>query len=211
MRIHVALISLLNVVLLTGCISPGQRLEPEVVRQIKEGSSTRADVEKLLGKPRSIVVGSSERKIAHYGYTRRIESAEFQLIGAFAKNPGDILSRHFTAMYNQQNIVEKALFHQSLTPFAVGFGRMSAGQIISPDTLRQIKKGVSTKDDIVKLLGEPTLVSLNSDGDLAMIWFYAKSQMRWPQNRNDNQTLSVTFDDAGLVKDHTLSGNLETL
>src|SRR5215216_3635254 len=80
MRLHFACLSLLFAAIFTGCIGPAQRLEPKIVQQIKEGWK-RPDVEKLLGEPRSTVVGNSgEKSVAHYGYTRRIDSAEFQLL-----------------------------------------------------------------------------------------------------------------------------------
>ncbi len=206
MRTHFAF-ALLASLILTGCVSPADRLEPQVVRQVKEGMA-RPEVEKIMGKPRSVVTGAGEHSVAHYGYTARINSAEFQLLGAFAKNPGDILLRHLSLLYNRQNVVEKLLFHQSLTPFAVGFGKMSAGQTVSPETLQQIKKGVSNQEDVVKLLGEPTMRALDPNGDLGMVWQYARSEMGWTKNRNDYQTLTVTFDNAGLVKEHILSGNV---
>jgi outer membrane protein assembly factor BamE (lipoprotein component of BamABCDE complex) len=209
MRTHFALIAVLFAALATGCISPADRLEPEVVRQVKEGMNW-GEIEKIMGKPHSVVIGSGEKSVAHYGYTRRIDSAEFQLIGAFAKNGGDILLRHLSLLYNRNNVAEKVLFHQSLTPFGVGFGRASAGQVLAPETLRQIKKGVSTQDEVVKIFGEPTMRALDPDGDLGMVWHYAKSQIGWTKNQNDFQTLTITFDKTGVVKEQTLSGNVGT-
>jgi outer membrane protein assembly factor BamE (lipoprotein component of BamABCDE complex) len=208
MRFHFACLSLLFAAIFTGCIGPAQRLEPKVVQQVKEGWK-RPDVEKLLGEPRSTVVGNSgEKTVAHYGYTRRIDSVEFQLLGAMAKNPGDILTRHLSLVYNRQNVVDKVLFHQSITPFEVGFGRVSAGHTVSKETLDQVQKGVSTQDDVVKLLGEPTVRALDPEGDLGMIWHYGKSQMGWTKDRRDYQTLVVAFDKSGHVKERVLSGNV---
>ena len=207
MRINLCILLLLTPFLFVGCLSPAQRLEPEVVRQVKEGLN-RPEVEKIMGKPGSVVTGSGSHSVAHYGYIRRIESAEFALIGNLAKNPGDILLRHLSVLYNGKNTVEKVLFHQSLTPFKTGFGRVSAGQVVSADLVREIKKGTSTAGDLVKLFGEPHQKVLDVNGDLVMQWYYAKSQMGWVRNQNEGQTLSVTLDEAGLVKEHTLSGNV---
>src|SRR5688572_19900065 len=102
MRINLLVLLAIAPLLFVGCLSPADRLEPSVVQQVKE-ASTRAEVEKIMGRSGAIVTGAGSNSVAHFQYTRRIDSAEFQLIGNFAKNPGDILLRHLSVLYDGRN------------------------------------------------------------------------------------------------------------
>ncbi|MBN2446927.1 MAG: hypothetical protein JXO22_09385 [Phycisphaerae bacterium] len=53
-------------VVCSGCVSMGKRIDPETLEQIKIGTSTRADVEALLGQPRETTVGPGGEEVLTY-------------------------------------------------------------------------------------------------------------------------------------------------
>ena len=204
MRLFPLVIFTFAALLLVGCITPGQRLEPHLVHLVKEGSSQR-EVEKLIGKPNYTVTSSGDSSVAHYEFVRRNDSAQRLLFGNLASEPGDILLRHLSILYNEKSIAEKVLFYQSVTPFRTGIGKASAGTVVHPEALKQITKGFSTEKSLMRQFGEPQLKTLDTKGNVVLEWYYAKAEMGFLRNKNDMQVLSVVLDQSGRVVDHALS------
>lgn len=79
-------IILLAALLLTGCISSGTRVEESALQQFRKGTTTQADVEKALGKPQTVTLGSDGTHSVAYVFTSaHAKGASFiPIVGLFA-------------------------------------------------------------------------------------------------------------------------------
>ena len=57
-------------------------------------------------------------------------------------------------------------------------GCASAGNKIDPDAVSKIEKGVTTKAQVIALLGNPMSVSLLGDGREMLFWSYARTRLK---------------------------------
>lgn len=57
-------------------------------------------------------------------------------------------------------------------------GCASAGRPIAQQNVSQIKTGVTTETDLVRLFGPPNSKSLSSEGKTLMMWVYSESQVK---------------------------------
>ena len=60
-------------------------------------------------------------------------------------------------------------------------GCATGGTKVDTNKLSQIKEGVTTKEEVVQLLGKPYMVNLNSDGKTVLMYQYTKASNR-PSN-----------------------------
>lgn len=96
-----------------GCISQefGTKLDPAKVAQIKKGSSTRAEVEALLGPPINVSMAGEGKRIMSYSYTatnsRANPSAFIPIVGLVKGGAkGETQSQRLQIMLNASGIVE---------------------------------------------------------------------------------------------------------
>lgn len=75
------------------------------------------------------------------------------------------------------------------------------GNPITDSQLAQIKKGETTKSQLLSALGQPLTTARNSDGTQIMSWGYAKVGFAGSSYRN--QGLSVILDENGKVVSYT--------
>lgn len=68
MKLPAAHLCLLLFLLLAGCVSPAAKLDNALLTQIKEGTTTRAEVESLLGKSDMVMTNSGGRQVWVYRY-----------------------------------------------------------------------------------------------------------------------------------------------
>jgi outer membrane protein assembly factor BamE (lipoprotein component of BamABCDE complex) len=83
------------------------------------------------------------------------------------------------------------------------------GNRVTEDQLKEITPGVQTRQDVQALLGSPTQTS--SFGD--PVWYYISSKTRQRPGREllvtDQQTVVVSFDAGGVVRDVKMVGEEE--
>jgi outer membrane protein assembly factor BamE (lipoprotein component of BamABCDE complex) len=74
------------------------------------------------------------------------------------------------------------------------------GNLPAPDKLAEIHAGATTKDEVVKILGTPSSVSVFNDNS----WYYVSRRTAqvafFDPNVLDQQVYIVNFDDQGVVK-----------
>ncbi len=107
------------------------------------------------------------------------------------------------------------LIKQMVTAFLIvvfALGCASVGTKVSSDRLAQIKKDVTTKAEVEKLLGPPTGKDSHSSGEM---WTYSYNATKTsavgavglllpfgPSGRStESQTVMIRFDTAGIVRD----------
>jgi outer membrane protein assembly factor BamE (lipoprotein component of BamABCDE complex) len=102
--------------------------------------------------------------------------------------------------------VEKHLFWQSETPFASGIYSVTAGKTVTDEQLNKIKRGITTKSELVDWFGPPTAGTLNVYGDVVMSWSYAKLVAGWTRKLHVQQ-LNVLLNSRNVVRDFAVGGN----
>lgn len=194
---------LLFVVMLTGgCASYGRRLELSTVRKIQPQQTTRAEVEKLLGRPKETVVGAKGSTVARYFFHefRRSTDASWYVQ---REHPGDILFRTLTLAYDSENRVQRKLHDESVTPIYRTNAWYFAGPALTPDVVSSIQSGSTPARDVVARLGEPSSRTFDNDGRAILLWFSLKTQQTTWSNP-DVQRLMVSTDEKEIVRDFVL-------
>jgi len=111
---------------------------------------------------------------------------------------------------------------RALRPAAIVLGLLLAGCVVSedqrgnlpdPDRLAEIKPGVTTKEQVVKIIGSPSSSSTFDDDT----WYYISRKTKqvafFSPEVLDQQVFIVDFTDQGVVKDigHRTLANAESI
>lgn len=184
---------------LAGCATPAERLDVNVVQNIREGSSTRAEVEKLLDRPYSMVTGANGRTLAFY---------EFAVLGrtGFA-GPRQLHTRRLSVLYDSAFVVERKLLSDSATAYHVGW-RDRLGQPLDRTEVIQAMRPQVTRAELIERFGPPTVETLTIDGGTAAGWVALEQASGWRGGLRE-QILEVTFDENGVVRDYKILGTLD--
>jgi len=184
---------------LAGCVTPAERLDVEVIQTIREGISTRAEVEKLLDRPYSMVTGANGRTLAFY------EFADFSRSG-FA-GPRQLLTRRLSVLYNSDFVVERKLLSASATAYHVGW-RDRLGHPLDRSEVIQAMRPQVTRAELIERFGPPTVETLTIDGGTAGGWVALEQASGWRGGLRE-QILEVTFDENGVARDYKILGTLD--
>jgi outer membrane protein assembly factor BamE (lipoprotein component of BamABCDE complex) len=190
-----------------GCSSPGKRLEPSMVNQIREGETTRDEVEKHFGKPENAITGSNRRTLVIYEYGRLKPSAEPTSLSILPTPIGTVRLRTLTVLYDDADRVEKKVFHESVTPYERNMSSVSAGTAVEEADLSSIKAGRTTGAELRKRFGYPMGKTMTIDGHLVLVWHYGKAAGRF-EPRFKRQSLLVEMNASDVVIDYAVAGNL---
>jgi outer membrane protein assembly factor BamE (lipoprotein component of BamABCDE complex) len=190
-----------------GCSSPAKRLEPAVINQFREGAATRQEVERKLGKPSNVMTGSNRKTVAVYEYGRIMPTPEPRSTSVLPTPIGTVQWRTFSILYNDRDVVEKTLFHESVTPYERNMSSVSAGHVVGEAELSVIKVGETKAADLRQVFGPPMGKTMTVDGDIVLAWFYGKAAGRFEPSLK-RQTLLVRVNDAEVVVDYVVAGNI---
>jgi outer membrane protein assembly factor BamE (lipoprotein component of BamABCDE complex) len=95
-------------------------------------------------------------------------------------------------------------------------GCATSGRLIKTDLLAQIKEGVTTEAEVIRLLGAPQTKTLDSNGKTIMLYYYTKAKTR-PSTLIPyvglltggmdmrQQMLTILLDQHGIVEKYTLN------
>ncbi len=139
--------------------------------QIVCGKTTAAELERLIGKPRTTSDNSGGSKTWVYQEGKLVPSAIF------------------TAQVSPSGVVES----YSLQEFNIGFGSIFKGKKIDPATLARIRESETTEAEVEKLLGKPMLKITNSDGTKMYSYVYENTQ------DGKKESKAILFDRTGVV------------
>src|SRR5690349_18072662 len=187
------LVLLAGWLVLVGCSTAAKRLEPSLVNQIKEGVTSRREVERQFGKPQTAILGSNRKTLAVYEYGRLNPTAEPTSLSVLPTRMGTVFLRTLTVLYSPTDTVEKAVFHESATPYERNMSSVSAGLTIGEGDLAFIKGGSTTSAELRKRFGPPMGKTLTVEGQVVLLWYYGKATGRF-EPRFKRQTLMVQVD-----------------
>lgn len=109
-----------------------------------------------------------------------------------------------------------------LVASCMAVGCVSMGRKIDQSAVDSIKKGETTKDDVVKMIGSPDQVTTNADGNTIFTYMFVRATPTpgtfipivgplVSGTNVQNQTLLVTFGPDGIVKDYTNTHGAQTV
>ena len=179
---------------LTGCISLSKELKPAIVERIEDGVTSRTQVEQIFGKPRAAIRGSNRKTLVFYDYTA-------ESWGSY------LLHRRLTILYNYADLVSKHLLSESKIPYAIGFKTLSTGKKLDDSQLEKIKKGMTTRSELIEWFGEPPIETLALDVNRVLIWGHAYISGEGKQG-SETKELHVLLDSADRVRDFAVGQNL---
>lgn len=199
--------SLLAVILLVaaGCHSPGRKLDPILMSQIQEGTTTRAEVESIFGAPKCVLTGANQKTLTRHNYQVNRPNPGWR--GVAEGNAGSILLRSLTALYGSNQVVEKLLFNESSTVVR----RTRDGILIgwSPDNVdfTKIIKNITSHGELLLWYGAPTVQTLTIDGERLLCWGFHQRGAFAIQRRD--QEFQVILDEDNFVKNFAIMGNTD--
>jgi hypothetical protein len=172
----VLLFFLAAVLVLPGCAFYGKRLEVGTIKKIVPGKTTRAEVERLLGPPRAVIATNNVLLTRHFFH--EIEPSRDASSHVRRWHPGDLLLRTLTVRYGPNDIVERKLHDESVTPIYRTNAWYFAGPSLSADTAAFIARGTTTEAELIHKLGEPGSRTFDVDGRVCLAWFSLKRRVR---------------------------------
>jgi outer membrane protein assembly factor BamE (lipoprotein component of BamABCDE complex) len=188
---------LVLVLALTGCVSPAGKLDESVVTQIRDGVSTRSEVERLFGQPKNTSIGSNGKQVAVYRFFRMYEQEDLQ---GNSRVKRYFHLRMLSVLYGKDGRVELHHLYESNTPGSANRNNASVGARVRAEQLALIHKGFTERADLVQFFGNPMAEGLTTDGDLVLVWLYVEKN--GPMDFSPaKQMLEVLMTRSGTVRD----------
>jgi len=179
--------------LLVGCESPGRSLAKSAVDQIRDGQTTRAEIEKIFGEPLQMTKSPTGRTL--YRYQRFYGPDMYNPSGIAAPRRDESNLFVLSVLFNPAGIVEKHLY--SHTQPDVDRMRLSAGRKLSSEQLAKIQPQKTTRAELATWFGPPVVEFLTLDGRTQVNWEYVDAYN--VGGRVEVQALEVIVDEAGTV------------
>ena len=192
---HIALAAVvaLSGVLLAGCESPGRSLAKSAVDQIRDGQTTRAEIEKVFGEPLQMTKSPAGRTL--YLYQRFYGPDMYHPSGIPAPRRDESNLFVLSVLFNPSDIVEKHLY--SHTQPDIDRMRLSAGRKLGSEQLAKIQPQKTTRAELATWFGPHVVEFLTLDGRKQVNWEYADAYNIG--GRVEVQALEVIVDDSGTV------------
>ncbi len=182
---------LLAVCLLPGCESPGRSLAKSAVDQIRDGQTTKAEIDKVFGEPMQMT--KSPEGLTLYLYQRFYEPDHYHPSGFAAPRRDESNLLILSILFNPAGIVQRHLY--SHTQPDIDRIQLSTGRQLGPEDLGRIVPQKTTRADLLKWFGPQWSEELTLSGHRLITWLYADAYN--VAGRVEVQMLEVVLDDAG--------------
>lgn len=196
MRIGLLLLVLLLVLLpQSGCMTSRQMLDQSVVTEQLHDGESRDEVRRVFGAPQKSEKGSNGEILDEY-------VLRFAPPG---QNPGTwrtIEVRSLSVLYDGQRHVEKFAYHVgAIKTFIIGYNeRWRTDLWVEPKAVNRIKRGATTKADLIELFGPPTVEGLNIRGQQIASWYYGEGK----RGSRQGHEFSVLVNADSVVEDYAV-------
>jgi outer membrane protein assembly factor BamE (lipoprotein component of BamABCDE complex) len=187
-------LALFTFALLTGCESPGRALDESAVAQIRDGQTTKAEIDTIFGEPTQMTKSPAGHTLYYY---ERFYGPDRQSAFSFdpRRNESDLLS--LSVLFNPAGIVVKHF--RSHTQPEIDRRMRNAGSKLNAGELNRILPRKTTRAELAAWFGAPWSEQLTLSGQHLVAWLYADANN--VAGRVDMQALEVIIDDAGVVQD----------
>ena len=162
---------LLAVFGLVGCASPGNLNEKSSAR-IQPGMA-EAVVHKIFGVPRRSELGANGRKLEMFGTVHHRPTVN----SSFGDSSGVLEVRALHVLYDREGRVMRTAYSVGDSPYRYallrpGWYEGTSGSRIPRSTLEQIQKGVTTRAELVRLCGKPTIIGFDVEANTTHSWLF---------------------------------------
>jgi outer membrane protein assembly factor BamE (lipoprotein component of BamABCDE complex) len=180
--------------LLAGCESPGRSLAKSAVEKIRDGQTTKAEIDTIFGEPTQMTKSPAGHTLYYY---ERFYGPDAQSSSSFdpRRNESDLLS--LSVLFNPAGIVVKHLY--SHTQPEIDRSMRNAGRKLNAEELNRIIPRKTTRAELATWFGAPWSEQLTLSGHHLVAWFYADALN--VTGHVDVQALEVVIDDTGTVQD----------
>lgn len=157
----------------------------------------------MYGTPRRELRHSSGDRLVQYFTAKRVPG----IAGTgWTPDPGGFYARRLDILISSAGVAKDYSFHENTQPIRRLTDELQTGSPITEDKLRQIRKGTSTRADLIQLFGRPYIEGLHLGGGAAVIWLYARYR---PGATEDYLALEVALDQHDRVIDFRTSHTSE--
>ena len=167
-QIALAAMVALSGVLLAGCESPGRSLAKSAVEQIRDGQTTRAEIEKIFGEPLQMTKSPAGRTLYLYQRFYGPDMPSRTSIASPRRDESNLFV--LSVLFSPADIVEKHLY--SHTQPDIDRMRLSAGRKLSSEHLAKIQPQKTTRAELTTWFGPPVTEFLTLDGRKQVNWEY---------------------------------------
>lgn len=206
---------LLLFLVLAGCVSPAAKLDGSLVVQIKEGTTTHAGVESLLGKTTMVITNSAGRQVWIYhhrtGITRRNPQSAIMFdptrpstSTVYTSASGQLRVRMLSILFGLDGRVDRKHLYESSSDYGATLTGAHLGTRFGHEQLATIQKGVTDRPSLVNVFGEPFAEFLNPEGNLVLGWNFSELSPM-PGAQPKRQRLEVLLGRSGIVIDYEVS------
>jgi outer membrane protein assembly factor BamE (lipoprotein component of BamABCDE complex) len=182
------LLTLAVLALIAGCQTPGQSLAKSAIDQIRDGTTTRVEIEKIFGEPRQMTK-SPQGKTLYY-YERFYGPSQSSM--AFADEAHLMV---LTVLFRPNDVVEKHLFSHTKPDVSRRMAR--AGHKFESADLARITPQKTTREELNSWFGPHWSEQLTLSGHVMVVWAHIDALNA--TGRIEMQALEVLMDDAGKV------------
>jgi outer membrane protein assembly factor BamE (lipoprotein component of BamABCDE complex) len=181
----------------SGCMTPGEKLESTAVNELRKGQ-TEAEVRHLFGAPKRSDTSANGKTLDVF----------FVIFPRFTTAPSirsrvrvlEVRSLH--VLYDNQGRVDKFTFYVGESKSLAGPGRdWRAGRWLDQNQVSNIKRGITSRSDLVAMLGPATVQGLNVYGVEVWSWLFVEGRAG---TQTKGRELLVTWDEKSRVKDFLL-------
>lgn len=187
-KIYIQLLTLAILALATGCETPGQSLAKAAVDQIRDGTTTRGEIEKIFGQPKQMT-RSPQGKTLYY-YERFYGPSQSSM--AFADEAHLMV---LTVLFGANDLVEK--HHYSHTKPDVNRRMARAGQKFESSDLARITPQKTTRAELNSWFGPHWAEQLTLSGHVMIVWLHVNAMNAI--GRVETEALEVLMDNSGKV------------
>ena len=179
--------------LLVGCESPGRSLAKSAVDQIRDGQTTRAEIDKIFGEPLQMTKSPAGKTL--YLYQRFYGPDVYSRTSIASPRRDESNLFLLSVLFNPADIVEKHLY--SHTQPDIDRLRLTAGSKLNPEQLAKIQPQKTTRAELATWFGPHVSEFLTLDGLTQVNWEYADAYT--VGGRVEFQVLEALVDESGTV------------
>lgn len=193
---------------LVGCASSSTALDDELIARIQDGRTTRAEVVKLFGPPKGENLGSNGKRVAVYHFKTAAVPRNPPVRQSVSSPPasfplsakGSLRLRTLSVLYQPNGQVERHHLYEASTAVTASMQQSEVGASVRPEKLSFIYKGMTDRQDLVSLFGEPLIETLEPGGLMVLSWIHSRNT-GWTGTRARIQQLRVLMGVNGKVED----------
>jgi hypothetical protein len=194
--------SILVILLVAGCASPRERLAPEVLALVREGTP-RSEVHRVLGSPFETIRAKEGCCADEYVYGCVI----FSQRSGYALEK-DLKLRACVVVYDDHERVKRIDVSETCVPCTVWQERKGFGQAFSGAMRQRVKPGTTSRDELVAWFGVPLFEGGHPAGGRELVWMDFKTDTG-DLVRFSGREFRARVDDAGVVQEVWFNGSAD--